>query len=610
MKKLIFLGILFFAFLHQIPFLVPIASFLIVPGLLMFLSSNLLLYSLPIVTIYFGICEQKPKYGFIAIGIIMGGIIAFSPSLIVRRQLNEIADILRSTNFSEPSTIKVKSIGFVGFDENSDFRSKQAKCGNTCQKLLFYGQIKEIFIKSKYQEKNTSFSIEKRDKCPELSSDILSTFTKKVAHGTCLIEKTVLFAKPDVVIKDSDNSKFDKYSKYKSCRTNSRIRPLITKGSFSTLEVFEPNGNEYILKEHRTKMHILAPSAPFIIRTLSCGGYTPAWTTHIANTTAFKSNFDIEEVLRRRYGLSFKRLKIHKNQLNQHEIQETRYRHILSRNYGPNEYISKAESRMVNQFISNILRKKYVFKNSPIKDENGSVAKLMDKILFFIMGEGLHYGSDKNKKEKINAQDIELLRLAINQKALLNGSGFTIRRYIAFPELVPLIHDMISRIELPILEQEKKLNSIRRTSSFILSRIAPIHLKEFSKRLKKVLEDPEKITFVPELLYIWGEISDNPTSLLLRSTQSKNTRVSLNASIGLCRIIRVENTKLIMHFKNALERPSSSYFIIRTAIVALIRAGQLTTVLKIKKVVSDKKEKDFTRILNTIGIPPKTNDCY
>lgn len=610
MKKLVFLGILLFAFLHQFPYLVPVASILIVPGLLMFVSSNVLLYSLPILAIYYGARGQKPKYGFIVIGIIMAGIIAFLPSLIVRNQINEIADILLSTNFTEPSTLKINSIGFVGFEENIDWRSKQVKCGNVCQELLFYNQIKEVFIKSKYQEKNIRFSIEERDKCPAINSTILQAFSKKVAHGTCLIKNAVTFAKPDALIITSNNHKFDKYRKHSACRWNSRFEPLITKGPFRTLEIFEPKGKEYILIEHRTEMHILAPSAPFVIRTLSCGGTAVAWTTHIANTTIFESSFDIEQVLYRRYGISLKPIKKYNNKLNQHETQETRYRQILSRNYAPNEYISKAESKMVNQFVASILRKKHIFDKSAIKYPDSFVTKVIDKILYSIMGRAPNNGLGKNNEANINTKDIELLRLALKQRALIQGYGFTVQRYAEFPELVPLIDEMISRVELPIVEQEKKINSIRRSSSFILSRIDPIHLKPFSTRLEMVLNDTEKITLVPNLLYIWGEVSKKPTPILLRSTTNENTQVRLNASIGLCRILRAENKKLIMHFKNELERSSNSFPIIRTAIVALVRAGQITSVLEIKKSVSEKKKKIFKRILKAIGSSPEVADCY
>jgi hypothetical protein len=317
-------------------------------------------------------------------------------------------------------------------------------CADLCQQLLFKGHIDHVIIRD-HNSRNARFTntetlekgpdgsmhrmvhvtwlprwrrfhIERRESCPDTLSLIAAEFVHEVVGGRCLIEDTIDQREADVLV--------------------SLSRPLHVRGADgrlniafanvesdpTTITIAEQHDSKVVPAEIRTALQASYANVPFYFRTKRCGGGEIPNLCLTAATEPFaNSRADPFEMINRRYGLPVApgsepaRLSAAPTS----EKDRATVNAILRQDYGAGGLIPTTQSKLVVSFVN---------------------ARL--------------------KNGHLNQDDIELIRVALKQRAFVASIETDKLPSETYQALKPLLPDMFERIAYRADGQQEMVQSL------------------------------------------------------------------------------------------------------------------------------------------------------
>ena len=465
--------------------------------------------------------------------------IAVVPGAMSHAAFREFAETNRSGDFSLAATNLPRSFAFPEEPPSEKRRLRSGAiasptCNFLCQSLLYNIGADAVFVGT------WKFSIERHDRCPPIRYSVHSNFFDRYARGDCLIEQESATFDPDVV--------FVRPSKPNAVpeghgRCDSRAA-LWSTNEPRTLEVLELRNSGHELVERRTEVSGRVVPLPFFIGFSDCRKMDVR--LKLASWNRISGEASYTEVLRRRYGIEIGHAALSPvaklpdpsggmHSFNRSDLRMIDdVRRILSGAYGLSEKLSKTETDIVRRVIAAI------------------------------------QGNAAIENRVLKSEEMEILRLAIQQRALVDFAGFNHGSPRHASTYIALLPYMIERLETVPNGQE----NIRWDLIGVMRALPVDALRPYAQRIGSILDDPDRSKYVSAILDRWEEISDTPVPGLLFVLTTNNRpgfKATMSAFRSLCRMNAATDPAVADVLFATLTQRNFEYP--DSAVVALIRAG-------------------------------------
>jgi hypothetical protein len=290
-----------------------------IPGFIAIAAPTILLYSVALIPLWLALVPPRSQFWQIAAAMVLAIVatagIAIGPGMRERHEATEFAQRMSKDDISRPATGQPKSIELKG-DTTSGMLiypeaigDKFASCNETCQRLLFNGEVEWVRmtrVPDIYQGKRSgntasvTYRIEHRVSCPQVfpeNTAIEKGVRNRLNAGDCLIAEAGRNDRPDASVILTTRYSSEQYKPKLPDQAPERA----TIASVKDLRIDATQNGVLTLVLQQTETIVLAASQPFYIgsQVNFSSGYSGAL---IGRDKIVTKPIDLAQALRDKFG--------------------------------------------------------------------------------------------------------------------------------------------------------------------------------------------------------------------------------------------------------------------------------------------------------------------